>query len=179
MEEIWKDIKDYEGLYQISNLGRVKSLNYNNTGKEKIMKVLTRDDKYQHITLTKSGKQKQYYIGILVATAFLDNPDNLPIVNHKDCNPSNNVVSNLEWCSYSYNNSYDDAGKKRREAARKNPSASSPKYCYVFDSTGALLKKCKSMKEASDYTHINYRDVWNVCHNRNGSKTIHGLMFKK
>jgi hypothetical protein len=178
MEEIWKDIEGYEGLYQISNIGNIKSLDYNNTKKEKIMKVSTRKDGYQSIVLTKNGKPKQFYIHRLVAETFIPNPDNLPLINHKDCNPSNNTVSNIEWASYSHNNSYDGAGRKRREAARKNNSFNAPKYCYVYNESGKLLKKCSSMKEASDYTHCNYRDVWKICNSVGKAKSIHGFSFK-
>ena len=102
MEE-WKPIKDYEGLYEVSNLGRVKSLNYKRTGKEKILKNIECRNGYLAVSLTKLGKQKVFYIHKLVAEAFIPNPDNLPQVNHIDGNKKNNKVSNLEWCDNAYN----------------------------------------------------------------------------
>ena len=105
MEE-WKDIKGYEGIYQISNKGRVKSLNYKRTGKEKILKLSSDTNGYKKITLFKNSKRKTYSIHKLVAEAFLPNPDNLPVVNHKDENKLNNNVENLEWCTQEYNVKY-------------------------------------------------------------------------
>ena len=105
MEE-WKDIKGYEGIYQISNKGRVKSLNYRHTGKEGILSLNKRNG-YFFIWLYKKGeKRKPFDIHRLVAEHFILNPDNLPVVNHKDENKLNNNVENLEWCTQEYNVNY-------------------------------------------------------------------------
>ena len=124
MEEIWKDIKGYEGLYQISNLGNVKSLSrtMENKGtfgkiyhiKEKIMKPKI-DKGYYRIGLTKNKIRKYFAVHRLVAIAFIENPDNLEIINHKDENPLNNKVDNLEWCTQQYNINYG-TGMERRKA---------------------------------------------------------------
>ncbi len=106
VEEIWKDIKGYEGLYQVSNLGRVKSLNYKHTGKSKIRKTSKDRYGYDQIILNKNSKSKSYKIHRLVAQAFIPNHNNYPSINHKDENKSNNYVENLEWCTVAYNNSY-------------------------------------------------------------------------
>lgn len=111
-KEIWKDIEGYEGLYKISNMGNVKSLNYNHTGKEGILKNYKDTGGYLFIGLFKDGKRKNCIIHRLVAEAFIPNPDNLPEVNHKDENKSNNRADNLEWCSRQYNNTYNDRAKK-------------------------------------------------------------------
>ena len=114
-DEIWKDIPEYEGLYQISGLGRVKSIGYigcNQTGKfwyhnrELIMKPEIIKDGYYRIGLRKNKITKHFLIHRLVATVFIPNPNNLYCINHKDENKANNSVSNLEWCTQSYNNSY-------------------------------------------------------------------------
>lgn len=105
--EIWKDIKGYEGKYQISNLGRVKSLLEwcGNIHKGKWInnsKIITPTGNgygYLIIGLRRNQKKKNYYIHRLVAEAFIPNPNNLPVVNHKDYNKENNKVDNLEWCS--------------------------------------------------------------------------------
>ena len=112
MKEIWKDIKGYEGKYMVSNLGRFKSLNYRRTGKEKILEGYPDKDGYLYVNLCKDGKGKQCMIHRLVAMAFIPNPDNLPEVNHIDENKQNNYVENLEWCSKSYNMTYNGRAKK-------------------------------------------------------------------
>ena len=109
MKEIWRDIKGYEGKYQVSNMGRVKSLNYKNTGKERIMKPHDNGRGYLRVVLCKEGKGKQCRINRLVAQAFLPNPDNLPEVNHIDQCRTNNNVENLEWCTTQYNVEYSQA----------------------------------------------------------------------
>ena len=105
MQEIWKDIEGYEGLYQVSNLGRIKSLNYLNTGITKIMKQ-NLSGNYATIGLCKKGKVKTRYIHRLVAETFIPNTDNYLEVNHKDENKQNNRVDNLEWCTRKYNINY-------------------------------------------------------------------------
>ena len=111
MKEVWKDIQDYEGFYQVSNLGRIKSLGNSKTRKEKILKPIYHKQYYQ-ITLSKNNIRIQYRVHRLVAEAFIPNPDNLPQVNHKDENKLNNYVDNLEWCDALYNNNYKDKGKR-------------------------------------------------------------------
>lgn len=129
-EEIWKDIKRYEGQYQVSNFGRIKSLDrfitQLNNGK-----LITRrypgkmfnlkpENKtgYVPAVLTKHNIAKYYLVHRLVAEAFIPNPDNLPQVNHKDENTSNNCVDNLEWCTNSYNVNYGSRNDKVRNALK-------------------------------------------------------------
>lgn len=105
MKEIWKDIKGYENKYQISNLGRVKALDYRRTKKEKILD--SRNNKgYKAIALWNNGKRRVFLIHRLVANAFIPNPNKFPQINHKDENKLNNSVDNLEWCTQFYNNIY-------------------------------------------------------------------------
>lgn len=109
--EEWKDIKGYEGLYQVSNLGRVKSLIGWNGNKyvkrEKILKVsrqeVTKTYCRYKVDLKKNGKRKNFKVHRLVAEAFIPNPNNYREVNHKDSNPLNNCVYNLEWCDRKHN----------------------------------------------------------------------------
>jgi len=106
MIEIWKPIKDYEGLYEVSNLGNVKSLNYLRTGEERILKPDKDKLGYLRISLCKNGKIKRFKIHRLVAMMFLENPENKPFINHIDCDPSNNNVNNIEWCTPKENIQY-------------------------------------------------------------------------
>lgn len=98
-KEIWKDIDGYEGLYQVSNLGNVKSLtNRSNHKEEKILKLNT-NGKYYLVNICKNTKKKTLLIHRLVAKAFIDNPNNLPQINHINGNKLDNRVENLEWCT--------------------------------------------------------------------------------
>lgn len=107
MIEIWKDIQGFENKYQVSNIGRVKSLSYfNNLGKFKksiILKKRLTDRGYNTAVIYNDGKQKTFKVHRLVAIEFIPNPQNKPFVNHIDGNKENNIVSNLEWCTHSEN----------------------------------------------------------------------------
>lgn len=104
--EIWKDVPNYEGIYQASNLGRIKQSQYNH-----ILKPILHN-RYYCVGLSKDGKVKQYRLHRLIAETFIPNPDNLPQVNHKDENKLNNNVDNLEWCDSKYNNNYGTKGAR-------------------------------------------------------------------
>ena len=97
MEEIWKDVVGYEGLYEVSNLGRIKR-SKNNT----IRKQFNNFSNYRKISL-RNSKQKMYFVHRLVAQAFIPNPENKPFINHIDSCRSNNIISNLEWCTQKEN----------------------------------------------------------------------------
>ena len=112
MEE-WRDIKGYEGRYQVSNLGRVRSLRDNHGNyREKIRATILNKEGYNYISLYKEGKIKMCLVHRLVAEAFIDNPNNYKEVNHKDENKQNNSVSNLEWCTAEYNCNYGTRNKR-------------------------------------------------------------------
>lgn len=109
MPEVWKDIKDYEGLYQISNYGRIRSLNKT---KGRIRKQSIQRG-YYYIWLSKNSKGKMYIVHRLVAQHFIPNPLHLPEVNHKDENKLNNNVDNLEWCDAKYNSNYGTRNERK------------------------------------------------------------------
>lgn len=111
MEEIWKDIEGYERMYQVSNMGNVRSLNYNQTKEIKVLKP-SNNRGYKLVVLSKNGKTKTYSVHKLVATHFIPNPNSLPIINHIDEDKTNNCVSNLEWCTQQYNINYGNRNKK-------------------------------------------------------------------
>lgn len=106
MTEIFKDIKGYEGMYQVSNFGNIKSVSRFNSKTEKFLKFdinKKTHTNYLRATLSKDNKIKKFQVHRLVAEAFIDNPDNKQFVNHIDNNGENNTVANLEWCSHSEN----------------------------------------------------------------------------
>lgn len=117
-KEIWKDVEGYEGLYQVSNLGRIRSLDRVVIVKGKIMSPINRNG-YSRIRLNKDGKGQNFAIHRLVASAFLPNPENLPEVNHKNEIKSDNNVENLEWCSTKYNCNYGTKVKRQVEKISK------------------------------------------------------------
>lgn len=114
--EQWLSIEGYEDLYQVSNFGRVKSLGNNKMRKEKILKQATNKYGYQVVQLCKDGKPKMFRVNRLVASAFIPNPNNYPVVNHKDEVKTNNHVSNLEWCTIEYNTNYGTARERQTKA---------------------------------------------------------------
>lgn len=111
-DEIWRNIDGYDGKYQVSNLARVRSLH---NGKVKIIKLDIIHTGYLRITLYKDGKTKNHYVHVLVAKAFIPNPENKPYVNHRDGNKQNNAIENLEWVTGSENilHAYETGLKKK------------------------------------------------------------------
>ncbi|MBO6272866.1 NUMOD4 motif-containing HNH endonuclease [bacterium] len=129
MQEVWKDVEGYVGFYQVSNFGRVKSCarkisagegsNHKyNTLTERLLS-LNSSGKYCQVIMCKNGIAKAKTVHRLVAEAFIPNPNNLPCVNHKDENPLNNCVDNLEWCTYKYNNEYNNRVGKCKDKISK------------------------------------------------------------
>lgn len=106
INEVWRPIEGFECLYEVSNLGRVKSFWFN---KEKILKPNKTKWGYLYVVLCKDGRKKNYNVHRLVANAFLPNIDNLPEVNHIDEDKTNNRVDNLEWCDKTYNIRYSQS----------------------------------------------------------------------
>ena len=128
MEEVWKQIKGYEGYYEVSNLGRVRSLDrvvLDKGGRRQVKKgciMKPRQDRqgYVIVALSMNRHYTNKCIHTLVADAFIPNPDNLPQVNHIDEDKSNNVYTNLEWCTPKYNANYGSRNKKVIESNIKN-----------------------------------------------------------
>lgn len=152
MKEIWKDIKNYEGKYQVSNLGRVKSLkrykeNYSKLQlvPEKILAQADNGNGYKFVSLWKDSKQKMYYIHRLVAETFIPNEHDLKQVNHKDGIKNNNSILNLEWCSCSENQKH--AYKKLKRITAKNNKHTSFKVNKLDDKNN-IIESYPSMREA-------------------------------
>ena len=110
--EQWKPVAGYEGLYEISNMGRVKSLGNNKSRKEKILKPAKDGSGYLFVVLCRNGKHKIFKVHRLVAVAFLPNPNGFTEINHINEDKTLNVVSNIEWCSRSYNVNYGSRNKR-------------------------------------------------------------------
>lgn len=110
--ETWRDVIGYENIYEVSNEGRIR-----NAQSKRLLSPGTSQG-YHYVALYKNGIRKNKQVHRLVADAFIENPRNYPILNHKDENRKNNCVGNLEWCSYAYNNTYNGVARKRGEKIR-------------------------------------------------------------
>lgn len=161
--EIWKDIEDYEGLYQVSNLGRVKSLyrivkggrSKNQVVPERILSTPTNSRGYPIVTLREKGKKKSINVHRLVSIAFIPNPNCLPQVNHIDEDKCNNHVSNLEWCDAQYNNTYGTA-QSRSSRTKKIP-------VLKCDDNDNVLAEYESALDAERVTGISRAHICQSC----------------
>ena len=159
--EIWQDIQGYENLYQCSSLGRVKSLWF---GKEKILKQIKDKNAYCRVILYKEGKIKSYLVHRLVALHFIPNPQIFSQVNHKDENPSNNCVENLEWCTAKYNCNYGTYNEKCRKAKKNKSNLTSSKSILQFSKSGnIILGKWDSISQASKELNIKCSNICTCC----------------
>lgn len=140
MKEKWKDIPNYEGLYQASNFGRIRN------AKKKILKSYKRKDGYEKINLIKNKKKKTFYVHRIIAKTFLNEQKGKYDINHIDENKSNNSINNLEYCTNDYNNKYGTRGKRISKKLNK--------AVFQYDLNGNFIKKWKSQKEASKKLHI-------------------------
>ena len=137
--EFWKDIKGYEGLYQVSNLGRVRHLehrvvNHPNGStrlvKEKILSPTDNGYGYKIVGLRKNAERKNHYLHRLVASAFVDNPKGKKYVNHLDYDRSNNIAANLEWCTQSENVQHSIEHMKKPKSKHR-ASKTGEKYILI------------------------------------------------
>lgn len=173
MEQEWKDIKEYEGLYQVSNLGNIKSLKKTINGrwgktkiKEKMLILANDKDGYKVVTLCKNGKQKTVKVHRLVAEMFIPNYNKLPQINHKDENKSNNCVDNLEWCTSKYNINYGTNIKRRIKKTSK--------VVLQYDLHKNFVAKYKSVHEAQKNTNVYH--IYDCCNRK--LKTAGGFIWR-
>lgn len=165
MNEIWKDIKGFEGHYQVSNLGRVRSLK----NKVHLMKLQPNNIGYQRVFLCKNGKYSKCFIHRLVADAFIPNPLKYTEVNHLDENILNNYASNLEWCTRKQNMNYGTAMKRKTLKVQKP--------VLQFDKNGVFLKRFESFKEAAESIGMKTSSLSSYfCHE---NKTLGGYVWKR
>ena len=188
--EEWRPVIGYEGLYEVSNLGKIKSLNYNHTKQEKILRQVKMKNGYLYVNLYKNAKMKLCRIHKLVANAFLENPNNYTCVNHKDEDKTNNCVDNLEWCDHKYNVNFGTGIKRRvtntdykartnkidykaiSEKQINDPNKS--KKVYQYDKQGNLIKIWESANECKR-NGFNQGHVSACC--RNESKSHKGFKW--
>lgn len=178
-KEIWKDIEDYEGIYQISNLGRVKSLektmwnNHQNIKKEEMILKPNKDGKgYFCVKLYKNKKCKMKKVHRLVAQAFIDNPNNKKQVNHIDGNKENNCVNNLEWCTCQENIKHSWKNHLHKPLKGKDNKLS--KEVLQYDLQGNFIKVWDCVEEARKTLHIS--NISSVCNGKR--KKAGGYIWK-
>lgn len=174
-EEIWKDIAGYEGYYQVSTYGRVRSLDRMVNkwdGKRlscgRILSLATNLKGYQFIYLCKDGKQKMFTIHRLVATAFIPNPNGYPHVNHIDENKMNNRVENLEWCTARYNNTYGNRIDKVKKKMERG--------IVAYDKNGSLIGRFKNFTDASRGIGLSKSTICG--HAKRGAPTQGGIIIQ-
>lgn len=157
MKEIWKPIKGYEKLYEVSNFGKIKSLK-----KKIILKQFKNTNGYFQVELWKNKKGKQFLVHKLVAESFILNINNFPFINHIDENKENNCTNNLEWCTAKYNCNY----------GTRNSRLSSPVICIE------LNKTYNSIKEASKDLNIQQAHISGCCAKRKHYITAGGYHWQ-
>lgn len=166
MEEIWKDIVGYEGYYQVSNIGRIRSVDryvQSKGGGKKFVKgrMLVPQycsNGYLFHGFCKNNVVKQIMLHRVVAIAFLPNPNNYPEVNHKDEDITNNCVDNLEWCTSKYNANYGTRKEKLAQLRRKPVNQ--------LDLNGNFIRRWRSAKDACESLGIDRSGVMRVCKGR-------------
>lgn len=170
MKELWKDIKGYEGLYQISNFGKVYSkignLRYKNP--HPIMMKYDSSGGYARVMLSKDKVFKRFLVHRLVAEAFIPNPLNKPEVNHIDGNKLNNCVDNLEWVTC----------KENKRHAIKNGLWQGKGKSVVQYKNGIEIARYKSVREASLQTGISARRIYEIAEHQKHRYTIKGYGWK-
>lgn len=186
-DEIWKDIEDYEGLYQISSYGNVRSLTKKvrcrngkfRTIRGKILTPMITKNNYLVVNLWKNNSSKSYLVHRLVAKAFISNPGNKPEVNHKDTHKWNNNVDNLEWNTRSENTIHSYKMKLREDQRQKisnmNKKLKSKKVAQ-YDLNMNLIKIFPSASEAARYYNYNQSAISECC--RGIKKRMYNCIWK-
>ena len=160
-EEVWRDITGYEGLYQVSDQGRVKSFKWN---KERFLKPSMDKDGYLLVTLCAGGKRKTLKVHRLVCGAFHENPDNKPQVNHINEDKTDNRACNLEWCTCKQNVNHGS----------RNERVSKPVGQYSLD--GKLIKLWPSTMEVGRQTGFSQGNISLVANGK--YKQAYGFIWK-
>lgn len=154
-QEIFRQVSGYEGLYSVSNKGRVLGEKRN-----RILKPAKNQCGYRFVVLFKDNAAKNHLVHRLVAEAFIDNPDNLPQINHKDENKDNNCVDNLKWCTAKYNCNYGSRNEKTGNN-RRNGKLAKPVRQYSLD--GEFIKDWPSAIEVTRQLGFNQGGISRCC----------------
>lgn len=172
-DEIWKPVVGYEGKYEVSNLGNVRSLDYRHTKTTHIIAKTYDSNGYFKVNLKVNGVAKNLTIHRLVAMAFIPNPNGFNQVNHKDENKENNNVENLEWCTASYNSSYGTRPSRLSKHFKNYSQYSKPVIHIGLNNVETYYP---SMKEAERATGIKQGNISNCCNGK--QKCTKGNYFK-
>lgn len=170
IKEEWKIIEGYPN-YQISNYGNVKSLNF---GKEKILKQKMDRNGYFLVGLSKEGKKKHYLVHRIVASAFIPNPNNLPIINHIDEVKTNNCANNLEWCTQKYNINFGTT--KERISKTLKGKILHQKPIVQLTKSGLIIGVYESASQVERELNINHTTISKCCNGKR--KTCGGFKWK-
>lgn len=177
--EIWKDIPEYENFYQISSLGRVKSLERNVwNGKvycvhrERILKPMKNSDGYLQVVLFKGGIRKSFKIHRLVCNAFLPNPYNLPEVNHINEDKTDNRLENLEFCDHIYNCNFGTRNERAAKGKTNHIKLSKKVKCLE---TGIVYPSIQEIERQLGFAH---NQISCCCNKKYGYKTVKGFHFE-
>ena len=169
MKEIWKDIKGYEGLYQVSKSGKIKSIRNNI-----YLKPNLQVNGYLRISLSKNGKIQYKNIHRLVAETFIDNENNYPVINHIDGNKLNNNADNLEWCSYQHNNL--EARRLKLNITKKGKFNHKSRIVVQYDTNGNIIKVWDYMGLITKTLGYDYTSISRCCSGK--QKTSYGYIWK-
>lgn len=187
-EEIWKDIKDYEGSYQVSNFGRVRSLDRSYIKSDgvlehrhgQLMTLKLDKDGYYMVGLRLHNKPKKCFrVNILVAKTFIENPHNYDQINHKDENKLNNNVENLEWCDSKYNNNYGHRTENIQITKSKLHSYGARKPVLQFDLNGKLIHEWQSASEIERQLNYSGSHINQCCHYQRNKANGYIWRFKE
>jgi hypothetical protein len=184
MEEEWKAVKGYEGKYEVSSTGLVRSIgNYypiRGGGQQfrdgKILAQRMMSNGYVSVCLSRNHKTKTKYVHRLVAEAFVANPFQYGEVNHKDEDKTNNSKENLEWCSHLYNINYGNCRAKISSSRRKSPLIGEKVSQYTLD--GKYIKTYKCAQDAGRETGCDPSAIRKCCNRKKKFNTVHGFIWK-
>ena len=191
-DEEWRDIVGYNGMYQVSNKGRIRSFKYRNTKETYVLKQMINKKGYLIVGLSKNGKRKTVIVHRIVAQAFIPNPNKYPQINHKDENKTNNNIDNLEWCTNSYNHNFGthnervglaNTGKERtqesRERYKKSQERRRDKIAYrilQYDLNGVFIKEWRCAFDIEKELGFQRSTIRDCCNQK--TKTFKGYIWR-